>query len=446
MKTNIYDLGYIYLKPSIQKAKYANRSIDNLFSRNIILGMLNFILKFIHSIFYYGFRFTPKQASYNGIVFYGLSRNNCSTLKPLINEFEADSIIQLTDAKSFPMWKIYWYAFPHLPDLLLEYCKVEGDNKKKIRFFFAKFWRIYGCNKLAKDLIDFYQPKLIIMANDHLEINRAIMGVANNMGVKTMYVQHAAISETFPPLKFTYSMLDGYDSFNKYKRIGGIEGRIYLCGGVRFDNVIVENRIKKSKKIIGIAINAIDDTDTAKELCLFLKNHLPQEMYGLILRPHPAMAQEKWAEWCANNNIGFSNSKKESSFNFLNRINVLLSNQCSIHLDAAVCRIPSIVYNMASYPQNDVYSFVKNGLVREIETKENILDFIVSVNEYSRNVEAVRYYNSSYATEFEHHVAEFITRLINVLISDDNNCLNNFNKNSRLSLIEETNNYKAYKI
>src|SRR5690606_18182252 len=60
-----------------------------------------------------------------------------------------------------------------------------------------------------RSLLDFYKPKNIFFSNDHTPAARALLIAAKDLSIKTIYLQHAAVSTIFPPLNFSLSLLDG---------------------------------------------------------------------------------------------------------------------------------------------------------------------------------------------------------------------------------------------
>lgn len=441
-KTNIYDIGYIYFSTGIGFSKYMNRPIDNFFSKNCFLGCIDFVLKAIHSLFHSGFRFKKFPSAYNGVVAFGLSNNNRNTLMPIVRELGEEKVCSLFDSKDFPMWEVYFFAFPHLFSLIKEYHKAKAEDKQIIRYFFHKFWRMYGCRKVAERLIKHYHPKIILLANDHLEMNRTLMEVANEHDVKTLYVQHASVTDKFPPLHFSFSMLDGEDSFAKYKSAGDLKGEIYLCGGVRFD--AIETSKNKETKAMGVAINSVDSQELVKRDSLLLKDRFGSSGWKVVLRPHPAMNQDFWRNWCDSNGIGFSCSTEESSFDFLGRLSFLVSNQSSIHLDAAMCHVPSVIYNMSKSVVKDHYGYSEKGLVPEARSINELCDVIDRAAEYRYDTQIVRYFNSSYNTPFEGKVAVMIASLIRDVLKG--NSLEQFNMENGFKLWIGNNTFHVFSV
>lgn len=437
---DIHDIGHIYFSTGTDSAKYLNRPIDNFFSKNCFLGAFDFILKSFHSLLYYRKRFKPIPPKYNGVLVFGLTVNNRNSLLPIIECIGKEQVCAIIKPKDFPMWRVYLYAYPHLFSLLKQYKIERCDNKKAIRFFFSKFWRIYGCQRMAIKMLDYYKPKVVVLANDHTEMNRCLMNESNAKGVNTLYVQHASITEKFPPLHFSYSMLDGYDSFLKYKEIGDLRSVVYLSGGVRFDAI---QRNKNSRRLVGVAMNTIDDEAIVKETCLIIKSIL-KEGENVILRPHPMMDQQYWNSWCNENHIEFSSSREENSFIYLSRLKLLVSNQSSIHLDAAMCHTPAVVYNLSNSSVFDHYGYKEKGLVPEVESIEELKEFLNDIEDYEYNEKIVKYFNSSYKAPFEGKVAPLIANLIETILTDT--LIDDFNKKNGFTVLERGENDIVYHV
>ena len=443
-KTNIYDLGYIYISIGKENEHFLNRGLDNKFSHSYLLGGIFFFFKFFAFLFKSPFKFDKSLAKdkKQAILVFGESTNNRNTLLPIIEMLGKEDVIDLYHSGLYPKWRSYWYAIPHLGHLISEIRKNTSDRRDTIKTFFPKFWLMYGCHKTAGQLLDFYKPKAVVMANDHLPFHRSLMHEANDRGIPTVYVQHAAVTEKFPPLSFTYSLLDGEDSYNKYKQKDGTQGSIYLSGGIRFDAISKDRRKDGGTTVVGVAINLVDDEELVKEVCLSLRQvQVDGKEVRVILRPHPQMKLDMWREWCEQSGIGFSNAKEESSFNFLYGISVLVSNQSSIHLDAAMCHIPSVVYRMSEASLEDSYSFVKNGLVIKVNNLKELASFIQNSKNFKYDEAVVRYYNCSYGTEYEGKVAQLMADLLSKIPDK----IDQFNLKYHFELIEADSHKMVFK-
>lgn len=378
---------------------------------------------FIGQLFYYTFivhfKYKSLPVNYKGLVFFGVSLNNRRSLEPIINKVEKDTFLYLnnhvTDVHKRRAW---WHSIPYIFSLLKLYRKSNKEDKSLIIKYFTRLWTTYGLYKVAGEMLDKYNVKVLVMANDHNDINRCLLFNALEKGIKTVYVQHASVKKGFPRLDFTYSFLDGQESLDKYLHAGKPNGEVFLSGGVRFDflyDKIVE-RNEEVKKI-GVAINMLDDFEKVKSLCLFLK----EEGYDdLTLRPHPRY-QHLDSEWLIKNNIAISNPKEESSFDFIANIDFMISNESAIHLDASIMHCPTVLYNMSNNQILDDYNFIKNNLVKLAENGKILLNFIKNKNEIFLNKEVLQYYNASSYSHLEGKLGETIAMFLNMLCQNNEN-------------------------
>ena len=378
---------------------------------------------FIGQLFYYTFivhfKYKSLPVNYKGLVFFGVSLNNRRSLEPIINKVEKDSYLYLnnhvTDVHKRRAW---WHSIPYIFSLIKLYKKSNKEDKSLIIKYFTRLWTTYGLYKVAGEMLDKYNVKVLVLANDHNDINRCLIFNALEKGIKTVYVQHASVKKGFPRLDFTYSFLDGQESLDKYLYAGKPNGEVYLSGGVRFDS-LYNKIVKRNEEVkkIGVAINMLDDFEKVKNLCLFLK----KEGYNdLILRPHPRY-QHLDSEWLIKNDIAISNPKEESSFDFIANIDFMISNESAIHLDASIMHCPTVLYNMSNNQILDDYNFVKNNLVKLAENGNVLLNFIKNKNEIFLNKEVLQYYNASSYSHLEGKLGETIAMFLNMLCQNNEN-------------------------
>ena len=372
---------------------------------------------FIGQLFYYTFivhfKYKSLPVNYKGLVFFGVSLNNRRSLEPIINKVEKDTFLYLnnhvTDVHKRRAW---WHSIPYIFSLLKLYRKSNKEDKSLIIKYFTRLWTTYGLYKVAGEMLDKYNVKVLVLANDHNDINRCLIFNALEKGIKTVYVQHASVKKGFPRLDFTYSFLDGQESLDKYLYAGKPNGEVYLSGGVRFD-LLYDKIVKRNEEVkkIGVAINMLDDFEKVKSLCLFLK----EEGYNdLTLRPHPRY-QHLDSEWLIKNDIAISNPKEESSFDFIANIDFMISNESAIHLDASIMHCPTVLYNMSDNKVLDDYNFVKNNLVKLANTDEELLMFIKNPKDILPTREVLQYYNASSNTHLEGKLGTTIARFLELL-------------------------------
>ena len=156
-----------------------------------------------------------------------------------------------------------------------------------------------------------------------------------------------------------------------------------------------------------------------KEACIKIKNLKANKPIEVVLRPHPAVLYKPWVDWCHTNDIKISLPSEQSSFDYLESLSLLVSNQSSIHLDAAMCHTPSIIYNLATTEPEDGYGFLRNSLVKQYFSIDNMLSVLESLNDFMYDTETVRLYNGSYGAHYEGHVASTIADIINHILKGD---------------------------
>lgn len=378
---------------------------------------------FIAQLFYYTFivhfKYKSLPVNYKGIVFFGVSTNNKRSLEPIINEMQSDTYLYLNNhVTDVHKRRAFWHSIPYIFPLLKLYRKSDKSTKALILKYFTRLWTTYGLYKIASELLDNYKVKILVLANDHNDIHRCLVYNALEKNIKTVYVQHASVKKGFPRLLFNYSFLDGKESLDKYLYDGEPSGEVYLSGGVRFDFIYDKIR-QRSKNIdkIGVAINMLDDFEKVKQLCLFLKK---SGYKNLILRPHPRYVNLN-SHWLTTNEIAISNPKEESSFDFISKIDFMISNESAIHLDASIMYCPTILYNMSDNVILDDYNYVKNNLLKIAHDEEELLFYIKNVENLMPSKDILQYYNASSHTHLEGKLGFMIADFIMMLSQSQEN-------------------------
>lgn len=378
---------------------------------SLFYNILLFILRLVKRLLMLEFNY-PKL----GTVFYfEPSLNNRKSLEGTKKNIPDNLIVSCPNYYHFfPEAWVYLYSCLHIFSFFKFYKSLNKEDSELVRFYFLDFVLSMGFKiVIDKCLQKNAQLKAIVMANDHLVIAMCLKDLASKYGIKTIYTQHASITERFPPLNFDYSFLDGTESFEKYEKIGNISGNVYLSGSPRFDEIytIVPETVKEFT--VGLAINSLDNILKVQNLCTSL---IHKGFTRILLRPHPRM--EKQIDWGSFINMGvkFSMPSEETSFHFLNRISCLISNESGVHLDAAMLGVPSIQYNLSEHGLLDWYGYVRTGLI-PLASNNNELFYYLNHNKHVKD-ELVRYYVASHRTQLQGRVGEVIGEYIIAIIND----------------------------
>lgn len=353
------------------------------------------------------------------ILIYAPTTNNEKALQPIMANMNEDEYTYISHSTKFlPKSRVAAYSLLNVIHFVKCYYSSTEKEKLLIKTYHPWFFNAIGYYYTIKD---FYKKnpnlKLIVFANDHININRCMIMLASQYGVKTIYTQHASVTETFPPLNFTYSFLDGKDSLDKYESIGDIKGKVILAGGSRFDNAYQYKTRERSKDQtikIGIAFNPQDSIDKIQSLC---KQILELSLGVVILRPHPS-EEIKYREISHqfDKRIQWSQPSQENSFEFISKINLLIANESSIHLDAAILGKKSVLYNLSDTKILDWYSYIKKGLIQVVYNIEDIKKVIESALDVSPDM--IKLYNAADGTPYEGHVGQLIASCIKEIVND----------------------------
>ena len=100
------------------------------------------------------------------------------------------------------------YAFKQL----IWYYTLPAYQREVYRSRYYNYYRILGQYLHWRKAFKKSKAKYYIAANDHSGLSQIGFVAARDAGLKTIYIQHAAISDLFPPLIVDYALLDGEDA------------------------------------------------------------------------------------------------------------------------------------------------------------------------------------------------------------------------------------------
>ncbi len=268
-------------------------------------------------------------------------------------------------------------------------------------------------------LLSYSKPRFVIVSKDHNVSNRSLLALARQRGIKTVYMQHASVSNLFPAINVDYAFLDGFSAYETYlkcetnfpKTDNLLKNRKVILSGQkkslrRADNVL-------SSDLIGVAVNALDHPEDIRR-CV---ENLNSEKFGTIVRFHPGMAKKTVSLLKASlntNTIGYSDPNEESVGEFLGRISALVAGNSSIHLESALCGVPSIYHEISTTDMPDYYGYVQNGVALSasrfgglICTLKGVLNRTIGID-----ADAVRFYSATYKTEWEQREGQLVVHFL----------------------------------
>jgi hypothetical protein len=306
---------------------------------------------------------------------------------------------------------LYYYKF--LP-LYFEFLKHKKEST--LRFYDVLFDAVGFYEVYIQKLREF-KPAAIVFANDHNPDARAMLLAAKALGIKTAYIQHASISPLFPPLQFDLNLLEGQDALDKYRLCGPIDGKIELIGMPKADAYVPFRNTSKQVRTIGIGCNLMDEISEIEKLLRRLTTDFPTIKF--ILRPHPRDKRNYTVLSTISPNISFSDGRTEPTFDYLRRIDVQISGNSGIHLEAVLFNVWSIFYNLNPQENlHDYYGFIIHGLVDACANYEGLRVLLQEHLQLKPDVyQRAKYYNATVGTEYDGRSGELALQYLKEFIS-----------------------------
>ncbi|MBE0508893.1 MAG: hypothetical protein IBX50_19585 [Marinospirillum sp.] len=285
-----------------------------------------------------------------------------------------------------------------------------------VHTYLVYFYRVLSCTR----------PEFVITANDHNVPNRCMLAVAHHLGIKTVYLQHASVSSIFPALRVNYAFLDGQCALDTYLECEPNQPNTTRI--VPIPQVILSGQKKQLKRVgkssintVGVALNALDDVQKG---IAFVNNLVAEGVY-IRLRWHPGQGimdtQAYRDAFEINKKVVLSDPKQETISDFMENIGWLIAGNSSIHLEAALAGVMPIYYELTPPDHPDYYGYVKHGLTQPAESIEDILKLLRQSREnHSPNEQAVRYFSSTYLTEWDGKEGELVAETLIRLSAGEN--------------------------
>lgn len=350
----------------------------------------------------------------DSVIILSLTNNNRNAVRSIKKELDQRNIKQmeitsLMHNTMFPSWKCFFFSVSKICLFWKEFINKENEERAIVSHYFIYYLFSYGYVKCFSDLIVDNNIKCVLFSNDHIGANRALEYICKDNNVPSIYIQHASVSDYYPDLNFSYSFLDGLDSFIKYVENKTFDSVPVIFGAIRYSDLKKNRKSDNTlKNTIGIAVNVIDTEEVVSDLCRSIENGFPD--IKIIIRAHPNLLKRPFH--IEGKNVEYINAVEEPILDFFNRIDVLVSNDSTIHLDAIEFGLVSIKYNLSAEGFSDQYSYVDKGLIKNCEKPVELLSFLRNPGLAKSDPSIVRYYDHSYLQDYELRLDEIIATFI----------------------------------
>ena len=422
VRLDIHDLSYTFTGENFQYTILAKASLPK---PGIFFRIGVFLIRWVYSL-----RDLPKYRDLfydktHPLLFFATSRNQQNSLQTI---FEESSQARFLGLKGFgverlPLFTAYTLSSFFLPIVLFQYWRASGDTKKSYRYFFDLYWLSYGYYITARWFFHKMEPSGLVMANDHIMWTRTLLLAARREAIPSMYIQHASVTERFPPLSFDYAFLEGIDATEKYASKGNSHTQVYLVGMASFDKHYGMINQSDHVSALGICTNLFETFNLVEELAIQFKESIPT--LKCILRPHPADSRKSdWLTMAKQFGWEYSNSEEENIFGFLNRVDAILAGDSNVHLEAALLNVYPVYFDF-SKKKMDWYGFHRNGLVVYCDDTREGTKLLKSLMKKKPDVRHLTHrYCETVGTRYDGASTKLITSLIQSIISPSNQSVN----------------------
>ncbi|MDO6759748.1 hypothetical protein Q4566_06005 [Tamlana sp. 2_MG-2023] len=343
--------------------------------------------------------FKASRIPQSKIWFLILSENNIQALKATKEQTPHSIYVTYFRFRSSLNANLHTFSLgiKFLYDLIypLTWFKFYLNDKVTARRFYDMLFTVNGTYEASVRLLKKKKPQAIVFTNDHMVTSRSLLLAANHLGIHTYYIQHASVTNNFPPLEFIYALLEGDDALNKYKACGEVKSEVYLVGMPKFDSYANCVNTNDKLEILGVAYNLIDDLEFISKFLVQLMAENPN--LTVVARAHPA--DQRVLPIISG--VEISNPKEESAFEFLNRIDGLVASDSSIHLEAVLVNVYPCYYTFGEGYKYDSYGYISQGLVEDFKTMEALSLKLQELSLLKPNIQhKATYYNASIGKDF----------------------------------------------
>jgi hypothetical protein len=314
-----------------------------------------------------------------------------------------------------PLLKIYFKAILNLPRAYILSSVLRKKYKQKINgsHIVVNLALFQAATEVFRGYIKALKIKSATIVNDHSVFPLAWVYASRKEGIPSIYIQHASVSGVFPRLVVHTALLEGQHSLDTYNAIGNFSRDQRLVGIIRMDGLIGHKggTLKKTEMVVGVCLKGWYPETLLTELVDQIKH--THGVSQIILRPHPgsSLAYLKSLERYA---LPISNAKIEKPIAFLRGLDVLVSGESTIILEAALMKIPT-VYIDDTVAEFDLYGYVRHNITFHAKKISDMPAIIESFTK--QKVENAftncKYYCDSIGTSFENKSADILVKYYN---------------------------------
>lgn len=242
--------------------------------------------------------------------------------------------------------------------------------------------QVYQCvaylNAFMK-IFSISRPQILISGNDHSPVDMAAIFAAKALNIKTVYIQHASVNDSFPPLCTDLSILHDIASVVSYGfKVDDIHSDKITILPPYSDQAILP-KLKKNKFIFSIMLGTY-----ISKICKSELHKLINKLFNLnctssiVIRTHPLFKGVININEISDRPSDVTvNSEDIALPNFLeiNDVDIVIAGNSSVIIKCLHYGRPVFYYNNLDKVTFDYYGYLANGVIYDFkEDYEYLVD------------------------------------------------------------------------
>lgn len=403
---DVEDLNYVTSSEALGVYKYKP---PTKWKKGLLVNVAAFLAKWLRSTL--AVMRTPswRLAEGKALLVAVWSLNQQRALEPVVEGLEDAGTLSLhreIGGPHFPEHRAFTASLPFLPCLLALRSRAHGYRRIGFEHDLDRYWLTYGYFLTATRLLERLRPRLVLLSNDHVMETRTLEYAATSLGIRTAYVQHASVTRGFPPLSFDLALLDGVDAAEKYDLPSPGEHRVFLTGIPRADSARKRARQRMGLQTIGVCVNVLDPIERVKQFTTDLRSLAPST--EVVFRPHPS-DKRPWRRIMPG--VEYSDPKEVPPFDFLDRVDAIVTGPSNIALEAALVGVRPIFYDFGDLGR-DHYGFVARGLCPKANSAATALELMKPAREGREAPSPLKAYCATVGTSYDGRSSQLVRELI----------------------------------
>ncbi|WP_421706219.1 hypothetical protein [Alloalcanivorax xenomutans] len=299
------------------------------------------------------------------VFFYGMSENNLRAFSMLEKCFPDGLPGQCSiNGKSFSIFFRLKVLFSIFDILTVSKVMSERQCGKPL----ARLQAIIGCAAylLYKGSRFLDETKVVCVASDHSPICQALLFQSELRGVKTCYIQHAPVTENFPPLNYDLSILYDQASYESYVSSARInkcvnKGEVLLLSP--FSSDFVWPKLEGDEFFVGLCLSFLPRLDVLAEFIKEIKSN--DRVSGLLIRRHPRCKMDLSVLKGVRGVV--IQKKDENISDFFEAVDLVVVPNSGVAIESLHNGKPTFYLPGSDYIEDDYYGFVAAGVIPSID-------------------------------------------------------------------------------